>query len=212
MKIVAGLILMCLFLTSCKGEKDDNTVSFEDLKQIRPEKEYDTDSVKKQETVQVDPNFALAGIVDSLVGNGSWQIWDTLLYPMRFGPEHTYTWIYTAPSDSVAVFELCFKDSLKTLNAFYNWLDCFDQKGTSVTIGTPYRNRGRSAVILVSNNCLFFWESKRGIKPEVLINALEKDPEEQNWNYVVNLPKGGTAQWSQVIKGKIEKLKKYESS
>lgn len=207
MKIAGVFVSVCLLLVACTDGNEEKVISFDDLKQIHPEKEYPADSVKKPEAVQVEPDFVLAGKMDSLVGKGTWKTWDTLLYPMRFGPEKVFKWIYVSPSDSVATFELCFKDSLKTLNAFYNWLDCFDQKCTSVSVGAPYRNKGRSALLLVSNNSLLFWESKRGIKPEILIEALEKDPEKQNWNYVVSLPKGGKAQWNRVISGEIEKLK-----
>ena len=201
-----GIVLLVgMILFSCTDKKED-VLSYDDLKRNDTDVDFTTDTTTIPKGVTVDPTFPLANKMDSLVGKGSWQTWDSLLYVQRFGPEKLQTWKYLTPTDSIFTFQLAFADSLKTVNAFYNWLDCFGKNCTSVKINGKFKHRGRPQYILVSNSGIFFLEAGKHLKAEKLLHFLNPDRKKQNWNYFLELNPGKEMLWEKVQEGEIEKL------
>ncbi len=196
-----------MLLLAC-STKEEDPISFDDLKQTESNQDFQTDTTHHVVAgVQLDAKFVLKKSIDTLFGVGAWKQWDTALYVQRFGPTISLTYRFISGKDSLQIFQMDFTDSLKTMNAFYNWLDCFGVNCTSIRIGGNIRQKWRSQIILVNTQQILSIEGAGKYDIEKLINSLQKDKKKQNWNYVLFLPSHKNAEWYFVKEGEIKKLK-----
>lgn len=207
MKAVYSFLFLLVLLFSCTN-KSEEVISFDDLKQSDTKEDFKTDTTHVKSTgVELEANFILEKGIDSLYGSGEWKNWDTALYVQRFGPKASMTYRFISEKDSLQVFQMDFSDSLKTMNAFYNWLDCFGVNCNSYSIGGKIKQQGRNQLILVNTAQILLVEGAKNYKVDKLINSLQQDKKKQNWNYVLVLNSGKNAEWLTVRSGEINKLK-----
>ncbi|MES2557549.1 MAG: hypothetical protein V4604_15445 [Bacteroidota bacterium] len=143
-------------------------------------------------------------IVDTMMLESRWVKWDTLLFPDRFGPNAQEKWMTIGTKDSLVLLRYQFKDSLRTKNAFFNWIDCFGPKCKSYSVGANIRIPKRTALWLVGNKELVIIEGNKAIDEKIVREILSKDPKKENWLYIVNIPKSGKTIWKRIDKG-VEK-------
>jgi hypothetical protein len=196
---------LLLTIVACSESKTEE-ITLDDLKQIESTKEY-VDEKPEINSVNQPSGTVLTAISDTLIGKASWQSWDTLFYPQRFGPSKVETWICTNSVDSLSLVELGFSDSLKTFNAFYNWLDCFGPKCRTIQLLESFKVSGRNSLILVKSKSILFVESNHKISIEKVISGLEKKKEKQVWDYILHAVKGKKAQWYRANNGQLTELK-----
>jgi hypothetical protein len=149
-------------------------------------------------------NSLFLAIVDTMMLESRWVKWDTLLFPDRFGPNAQEKWMTIGTKDSLVLLRYQFKDSLRTKNAFFNWIDCFGPKCKSYTVGANIRIPKRTALWLVGSKELVIIEGNKLIDEKVVREILNKDPKKENWLYLVNIPKTGKTTWKRIDKG-VEK-------
>jgi hypothetical protein len=70
--------------------------------------------------------------------------------------------LITIGADSILITAWEFVDSLTTINAFYNWLDCFGENCLEMNIGDEVRFSSKSVLTMVSNHHLIYLESSTG--------------------------------------------------
>jgi hypothetical protein len=99
-----------------------------------------------------------------------------------------------------------FSDSIRTKNAFFNWIDCFGTNCTSFKIGGNVKIKNRNALLLVGNKQLVLIESARKIDEQGIVVSLERDTTKQNWSYLVSMPRKGKSNWKKVKQGNFTKL------
>ena len=205
-KRIVQLTLLC-FLTVIQAcnSKNDDTISFD---QVSPEKarhQVNVDSEgKKPETNQRPKASVFMSFADSLIPNANWQKWDTLLFPDRFGAVYTEKWIVKNDQDSLILLQFEFKDSLRTKNAFFNWLDCFGANCKSYTVGANMRIPRRNAIVLMDEQSILYVESNKKYTELSLRNQLETNLKKQQWIFAIEIPKKGKTSWKRIDKG-IEK-------
>lgn len=136
------LILFCLILLACSNEAEVETMSFEDLVgETGPAESVDTTT---QTNLQIVPSTIGAFI------NSQLSLYDTTTHSKthsidRFGyssfqkiefrGKKTVPYGKTNMVTPVAdLFLYTFIDTLKTKNAFYNWLDCFGSDCNAVKL------------------------------------------------------------------------------
>lgn len=143
-------------------------------------------------------------LIDGLEKDAIWHKWDTLLFPDRFGPSYSEKWSVKTQSDSLTIVCYQFKDSLRTKNAFYNWMDCFGPKQKAYKIGGELKLYNRNLLIYVAAKQITCIEANEKLD-EVKIRALfQEKPSDQNWLYIVNAPRSGKTKWVRIEKG-VEK-------
>lgn len=196
------LVILLQVLISC-GKSEEDPLTLDDLAPVSENyKEGTTVGNMHEEPEKSKPSGgALASLADTLSGNLNWKIWDTVLFPDRFGAQATEKWLAIAPNDSIVLLHYAFRDSLRTRNAFFNWIDCFGTSCTSYGIGGNIRVKNRNALILVGEREMLYYES--GSTPdEMRIRASFFDrPEKENWLYVIRIPRYGKTTWKRIVKG-----------
>ncbi|MNJ85525.1 hypothetical protein D3C87_30000 [compost metagenome] len=143
---------------------------------------------------------------DSIYKDVSWFKLDSLLFPDRFGPSKSEKWYLLNQKDSLVALRYEFKDSLRTKNAFFNWIDCYGPKCISYQVGSQFKKQSRNSLFLVGTNNLIYMESKAAISTKKMIELLNEEKEDQNWIYIVEIPARSKTRWSAMKEGEIAEL------
>ncbi len=190
---------------SC-GSGEGEAVNYSDLSPNSKPKDHSDltiDSVANEKPTE----SAYLSLIDSIRPNDTWQKWDTVLFPDRFGASKTEKWIVKGENDSLVLLYFKFKDSLLTKNAFYNWIDCFGAKRTSYTIGGNIKVKGKYSYFFVGDSYIYYIEANKAIKQETIRSQFFKKREKENWLYMVESKPTGKASWKRVVKGEEREIK-----
>lgn len=211
-------MVVLLLLAACGG-KSEKTVAYDQLapgsdKYKNGEQQENQSIDSTDERPEESPFLA---IVDTLMETAHWEQWDTLLFADRFGPLFTEKWQTTGDRDSLVLLRYTFRDSLRTRNAFFNWIDCFGPAKKSYVVGDNIRIRGRAALWLVAEKEMIFIESGKAVNEQLIRELLnkdpKKDPKKENWMYLISIPKSGKTTWRRITKGEEQPIiKSHENS
>lgn len=113
---------------------------------------------------------------------------DRLDYAERFYHEV----IIDSTLNDVIVWE--FEDSIHTVNAFYNWLDCFGPKCNSLRIGEKKWVYDGAFQLFVDDLKLIFISSKDNISFEEWSNVFQPT-EKKTWNFRLYQPLKRQTKW-----------------
>ncbi len=197
-------LILIFFAQACTSNLND-TVSFDQISPEKAKHQVNSDSIIQQSFVNERPKESVfIEFADSLLPNAIWQKWDTLLFADRFGAISNEKWIVKNEIDSVIFLKFQFKDSLRTRNTFFNWLDCFGSNCKSYTVGGNLKIPKRNAIILMDSKSIIYFESNRKNTEVSLRNQLEKEKLKQQWTFAIEIPKKGKTTWKRIDKG-IEK-------
>lgn len=199
-----------IFVVSCTDTKK-NTISLDDISHTSDKFDHIDDSKKIDEIKDQKPEkgyFLVA--FDSIYKDASWFKLDSLLFPDRFGPSKMEKWVLLTQKDSIVALHYEFKDSLRTKNAFFNWLDCYGPKCTSYQVGSQFKKQSRNSLFLIGENQLVYLEAKSPIELDKLIGILDEEKEDRNWMYVVEIPGSRKTRWSKMKEGELKELKRTQ--
>lgn len=207
-KIVTVFLTLCMvsLLVSCGDDKPD-TVSLEDISHTSDKFDHIDDDKSLEEIKDQKPKkgYFLTAF-DSIYRDASWFVLDSLLFPDRFGPSKMEKWYLLNKKDSIVALHYEFKDSLRTKNAFFNWIDCYGPKCTSYQVGSQFKKQSRNSLFLIGANHLVYLESQGPIKTEELIGILNEKKKDQNWIYILEIPGRKLTRWSTMKEGEIREL------
>jgi hypothetical protein len=99
-----------------------------------------------------------------------------------------------------------FKDTIRTKNALYNWLDCFGPSCKSIKVSEKKNFQRDYMLMLVNDTSITYVSSPVKIDFKSWLTYFEK-LEIENWRLMLEQNAGGKATWSQIKKGEIEALK-----
>lgn len=204
---ILTVFFFLILLVSCNDPKTD-TVTLNDISHTSDKFDHIDDDKKPAEIKDQKPKtgYFLAAF-DSIYKDASWFTVDSLLFPDRFGPSKMEKWYLLSSKDSIVALHYEFKDSLRTKNAFFNWIDCYGPKCASYQIGSQFKKQSRNSLFLIGANRLIYMESQLPIKAEELIRILNEKKKDQNWIYVLEIPGKKKTRWSTVKEGEIKELK-----
>ncbi len=199
-KYIIFAFLFCLVACTSKNEE---TIGFDELAPTskRYTDQQAADSAKALLLNERPESSPFLAIVDTLMDDSRWIKWDTVLFPDRFGPKNQEKWFTVGTKDSLVLLHYTFKDSLRTKNAFFNWIDCFGAKCKSYAVGGNIRIPKRNALLLVGAKQLILIEGNKSIDEVLIRSTIEKDPKKENWLYIVSIPKTGKTTWKRIDKG-----------
>lgn len=209
---LAILAFLITSVVSC-SDNEKETVSLEDISHTSDKFDNIDDKEEIPEIKDEKPKkgYFLAAF-DSIYKDASWFMLDSLLFPDRFGPSKMEKWYLLSKKDSIVALHYEFKDSLRTKNAFFNWLDCYGPKCASYQVGSQFKKQSRNSLFLVGENQLVYLEAKSPIALEKLIGILNEEKEDQNWMYVLEIPGGKKTRWSTMKEGKLTGLQDFKTS
>lgn len=208
-KILTVFVALIL-VVSCSDDAD-KTVSLEDISHTSDKFDHIDDDKGEVEIKDEKPKKAyFLTAFDSIYTDASWFMLDSLLFPDRFGPSKMEKWYLLNKKDSIVALHYEFKDSLRTKNAFFNWIDCYGPKCSSYQIGSQFKKQSRNSLFLIGANHLVYMESQLPIKTEELIGILNEKKKDRNWIYVLEIPGRKKTRWSTVKEGEFLEINKTQ--
>jgi len=109
-------------------------------------------------------------------------------------------------NDSLNFFDWEFTDSLKTENAFYNWMDCFGDNCKSIKIGDKIKIQKRTLLMLVNEKHLLVVDTDSKLDCEKWISLLKSQQFGEEWKYIVYQPKKGKSVWMNYKNEELKEL------
>ena len=211
-KIWFILLIVAFSWSACTDDTEYEILTSEDiLPQAKGKYDYSEDSLTDEEApitpfeenlIELFPelNFDQENILKER---------KKLFMPDRLGyksKEETYFYKDSVPFH---VIEWTFDDSVKTVNAFYNWLDCFGHDCRSIRIDETKNGSQEAFAIWITNNKITYIASSKSISlktwQEVFFGK-EKDL----WYYVIQQAPRGKINWiySTIQRKKEEEIQK----
>ena len=208
------LVFLAFVFFSCSSSGDEEVVRYSDISPNSKHKHHEVKKEDKPANERPVKSVFLA-VIDSIRPESSWQKWDSILFPDRFGAGTTEKWIVHSDIDSVLLIHYGFRDSTSAKNAFYNWIDCFGPSCKSYTVGGNIRTKNKYTYFFVGTNDIYFVESQKNIDPVAIRDAIsqKKKPvkvnKNENWLYTVVSKPSGKAVWKRVIGGVEQEIKNW---
>ena len=195
-----SFFVLFFFLFSCLNKKKEKTIDLSEIttsSERYKEGKLESKKDKKKKvsfTDTLDVHFK--GILDSLKINDSVvRKLDIVSFPDRFGAKSVTKFYWKEITDSINFIDWEFTDSLKTENAFYNWIDCFGENCRSIKIGDKVKIQKRELLVLVNEKHLIIIDSDKKIDYLKWVSVLKTQLFGENWKYIVFQPKKGKAVW-----------------
>ncbi|WP_107037730.1 hypothetical protein [Brumimicrobium mesophilum] len=201
-------LLVSLFLlwSSCSDDTEYEIVNSDEiLPQSQGTYTYEEDSIELDE-VELSSTQRTLSQIFSTIDFDSENILkerEILFMPNRLGFTDKEEIYFTNDSIPYHFIEWVFEDSLKTVNAFYNWMDCFGNKCNSVRINEEINANKEAFVIWISNNKISYLSSTKTIKRRIYQDVLLNN-EEKKWNYILQQAPRGKINWVVSSTPKIE--------
>ena len=129
------------------------------------------------------------------------------LFPDRFGPISNRKIELVSLSDTVRFLQWNYSDSVKTMNAFYNWIDNFGEKGKSIHIGERLNFQKLPFIMFVGDTSLTFIESNSNLVYGDWELFCSKEEKMKNWNYAIEQRLRSKASWFTYTNNNKEGLK-----
>ncbi len=195
-----SFLFLSFFLFSCSNNKKEETVDLSEITSSSERYKEGKSEVKKKKEKELNfidtLDVRFKGILDSLKINDSVvRKLDIVLFPDRFGAKSITKFYWKEKKDSINLLDWEFSDSLKTENAFYNWIDCFGENCKSIKIGDKIKIQKRGLLILVNDRHLLVVDANSKIDCESWIKLVGSQKFGDTWKYIVYQPQKGKSTW-----------------
>lgn len=196
--------LVLLITAACGGKQKDEVI---DMKDITPHsnRNYDSTEIEKVETI--DYNFDRR-VADS-IGLQVMEI-DSVTEPFfvdRFSPR-SQTKLYLQMKEGQLLFcQWSFKDSVKTKNAFYNWIDCFGEKCKSIHFGQNVNFQKDNFRLFMNDTSITYISSALRLSTKDWQAYLKSVSGVEEWKLIIEQSTRGKAKWMRFFDDKLEELK-----
>lgn len=186
------LLAFTIVLVSCQEEKPEVI----DINDILPDSRLDENA---GDEIMEDTGDSLVWIKKQLseaeLAYDSIRQINDKEFPDRFGCENTWKFILTQEGEEVRFYRWNYSDSSKTINAFYNWIDCYGKNCRSIFVGEERNFQTDAFRIWVNDTSLIFVDSPGEIDSKVWDRVFEKQGFEKDWGIVVEQRRKGRAKW-----------------
>ncbi len=192
------LILPLYTILSCTQEENTETIEVSD---IIPEATGDynyTDSSESQE-VELDPlSIALFDEFGNRFQDNQVEVFgDSWTFiPDRVQTDSSFNKVFELDSSAIQLKSWYFSDSLRTINALYNWLDCFGSKCQEVSIADSINVSSESFILLQNNTQLHFVRGEENLNFNNWKKFFGKIITEKNsWNLIIQQRNNDILSW-----------------
>lgn len=197
----SALIMLLFSFTSCQeGNNKAETVDLEEfLPKSKKEYNYEEDTLSKVEEHIPD---SIELLIQSSINNVAFIQREKLSNKKHFPDRLDYTqrFYHELTIDSV-LYELAiweFEDSLHTVNAFYNWMDCFGGKCKSIRIGEEKWIYDGSFQLFVDDTKLIYIATDDKMNQKIWDDFFKPELKD-TWNYHLYQPLKRKVRWIELI-------------
>ncbi len=183
----------------CTQEENTETIEVSD---IIPEAEGDynyADSSKSEEVEQDPLSTALFDeFGNRFQDNHAESFGDSWTFiPDRVQTDSSFNKVFELDSSAIQLKSWYFIDSLRTINALYNWLDCFGGGCQEVSIADSINVSSESFILLQSNTQIHFVRSEENLNFnnwKKFFGKITKD--KSSWNLIIQQRKNDILDWT----------------
>jgi hypothetical protein len=129
-------------------------------------------------------------------------------FPDRFLPKKALKLNLQLKEDKIFFGQWIYKDSIKTRNALYNWLDCFGSNCKSIKYLESRNFQPEAMLIFVNDTSINYISSPLALRKEQWQQYFEKYNRIDSWDNVIVQRKKGKAEW--LYFGKLEQSNKNQ--
>ena len=186
LSVIMALFFTSLLFTSCSDSSKD-TSNVVDLDEFLPksEKSYNYDEDTTQQIKEHIPDslelLIKSKISDAVFLRGE-DLSNTKYFPDRLDFTQRFQHEIKIDSASYDIVIWEFEDSIHTINAFYNWMDCFGDKCKSIRIGESKWIYDGSFQIFIDDLSIIYVASDQNINVDLWL-ALFQPKVKEKWNY-----------------------------
>jgi hypothetical protein len=193
-----------IILFSCSGEKKEKVLDMSDL--TPQAKRNTTKSQKEKDTTHFSLfNLSLADSCGIRIQEFS-EIKDPM-FPDRFMPKSKFKLNLDAKDRSLFMGQWNYPDSVKTMNAFFNWLDCFGPECKAIKLGEEVNMQSEGLLFFINDTSITYFTSNSKLELNNWQQYLEKQYRIDQWDLVVWQQPRKKAVWMRydVLPGKKKK-------
>jgi hypothetical protein len=195
--------LVLLITAACGGKQKDEVI---DMNDITPQAKH-KDPIVKAEDKASDYGFNRT-VADS-IGLKVMEI-DSVEEPFfvdRFSPR-SQTKLYLQLKEGQLLYcQWSFKDSVKTKNAFYNWIDCYGEKCKSIHFGQNVNFQKDNFRLFMNDTSITYISSPLKLSTKDWQAYLKSVSGVEEWKLIIEQSTRGKAKWMRFFDDKLEELK-----
>ncbi len=186
------LMISSLLLWSCAEPKEEVI----DMNEIIPKSErYAEDETQEAEddTVQGLFDVGIAKRIGLTVSKVS--VSEETMFPDRFNPRSQTKLLINDDQTTIFWGQWVYKDSLKTMNALFNWMDCFGEKCKSVKYLESANFQFDAMLLFVNDTSITYISTDQKLDENQWQKYLEEKYDLDQWDVVVVQRKQRKASW-----------------
>lgn len=186
-------IIACIFLLIACGEEKKRDVI--DMTEITPRSERNYDEGTKESIDTIDFKFDQSAANELGMNLSGLKFFNLPLLPDRFSPKSSNKLVLMQEADSTVFCQWVFKDSLKTMNALFNWLDCFGPKCKSIKYRFNENFQSEHMLIFVNDTSITYISSEQILSEKDWQSYFETVHRIEDWENVIIQKAGRKAVW-----------------
>lgn len=197
------LSLVLLITAACGGKKKNEVI---DMKDITPHSNRNYDS-RETEIVETF-DFGFDQRVADSIGLHVMEI-DSVKEPFfvdRFSPRSQTKVYLQLKEDKILFCQWTFNDSVKTKNAFYNWIDCYGEKCKSIHFGQKVNFQKDNFRLFMNDTSMTYISSSLKLSTKDWQAYLKSVNGVEQWNLIIEQATRGKAKWMRFFDDKLEEL------
>lgn len=194
--------LVLLITAACGGNQKDEVI---DMNDITPQAKHKDPIVKSEEKAS-DYGFNLT-VADS-IGLKVMEV-DSVEEPFfvdRFSPRSQTKVYLQLKEDKILFCQWTFKDSVKTKNAFYNWIDCYGEKCKSIHFGQNVNFQKDNFRLFMNETSITYISSPIKLSTKDWQAYLKSVSGVEEWKLIIEQSTRGKAKWMRFFDDKLEEL------
>ncbi len=194
--------LVLLITAACGGSQKDEVL---DMNDITPQAKHKEPIVKAEEKAS---DYGFNRTVADSIGLEVMEI-DSVEEPFfvdRFSPRSQTKVYLQLKEDKILFCQWSFKDSVKTKNAFYNWIDCYGEKCKSIHFGQNVNFQKDNFRLFMNDTSITYISSPLKLSTKDWQAYLKSVSGVEEWKLIIEQSTRGKAKWMRFFDDKLEEL------
>lgn len=197
--------IACIMVLFACRDKQQEVI---DLNEVMPSSEnykngHDSDDTSKQNQQVFSSSIDPAILIEHQLVLEGIEASDSLFFPDRFAPKNTEKFRYLFDNEPVYYNRWSFRDSIKTTNAFLNWMNCFGSSCVSLNLGESKNLQREPFLLLVSDTSIVYITG--GHSAELLKwNKLYTSNKDAHFDYILKQSPRSKVSWASCEDGEIQ--------
>lgn len=189
--------ILTLLWNACSNDKDYEIISAEDFfPQAEGNYDYPEDTITEvgPQLTETEKNLKRVFTEINFEKDNPLKKRKMLFMPDRLGSKKKEESYFHKDDQPYHLKKWTFDDNSQTINAFYNWLDCFNHDCRSIRIDEESNASNEAFIIWISNNQITYLACSNSIDLRTWQKALFKDAN-NTWSYIVQQAPNGKVRW-----------------